>query len=184
MTDWPEELQKAFAGFARGKSWGGEEWESCVTELIALESAWGFPNKGLLAVPNSAGDRPSEIEKFMRYGRKWGSKMELGEAIGPCALEETFSHRWWDWWTLVQPEGRKLANGDLRRADEVATKDWEEIAKMAGRNGVLLYMGGLLWWGEAAAAAPESEDLLKDWRLAVDDVAAVLRGAREAVDTK
>ncbi|KAJ7917312.1 hypothetical protein B0H13DRAFT_2322554 [Mycena leptocephala] len=27
---WPEELQKAFAGFARGKSWGGERWERCV----------------------------------------------------------------------------------------------------------------------------------------------------------
>ncbi|KAJ7853403.1 hypothetical protein B0H13DRAFT_1904079 [Mycena leptocephala] len=164
-SDWPEELQKAFTGFARGKAWGGEEWEHCVTELLTLESVWGFPNKGLLAVLNSAEDRPSEIEKFMRYGRKWGPKMELGSAIGPCALEESFANRWWAWWAQVQPKGRKLSDGVLQRPDKVAMKEWEDIGKMAGRNGVLLYVGGLLWWGEAAAVAPEAETLLGDWRV-------------------
>jgi hypothetical protein len=159
---WPEELRKAFEGFARGKSWGGEKWENCVTELIALERAWAFPSKGLLAVPNSAEDRLGEVEKFMRYGCKWGSRMELSSEVGPCTVKESFTGRWWDWWALVQPEGCKSGDGEMQRADEVAREEWEKIGKMAGRNGVLLYVGALLWWGKAAAAAPEAEKLLDD----------------------
>ncbi|KAJ7813176.1 hypothetical protein B0H13DRAFT_2382726 [Mycena leptocephala] len=179
---WPEELQTAFAGFARGKSWGGERWERCVLELVALERAWDFPGKGLLAVPNSAEDRPGEVERFMRYGRKWGSRMELASEIGPGTAKNSFAGQWWNWWGVVQPESRKNGDSEMRRADEVPREEWEEIGRMAGRNGVLLYVGALLWWGEAAAAAPEAEKLLEDWCLAVDDVAAVLGEARKAVE--
>ncbi|KAJ7899926.1 hypothetical protein B0H13DRAFT_2336684 [Mycena leptocephala] len=45
---------------------------------------------------------------------------------------------------------------------------------MPGRNGMLLYVGSLLWWGEAAVAAEDTESLLQDWRCTVEDVAAVL----------
>ncbi|KAJ6593076.1 hypothetical protein B0H19DRAFT_1245892 [Mycena capillaripes] len=97
-SDWQAELQNTFGGFARGESWGGEGWRRCVTKLIALEKAWGFPNKGLLAVPNSADKRPSEVAIFMRYGRKWGLAMELASAIGPRSVKESFAGRWWNWW--------------------------------------------------------------------------------------
>ncbi|KAF8135297.1 hypothetical protein K438DRAFT_1786924 [Mycena galopus ATCC 62051] len=47
-----------------------------------------------------------------------------------------------------------------------------------GRNGVLLYVGGLLWWGEAAAGeSGRRAELLADWLLAVDDVCGVLDAA-------
>jgi hypothetical protein len=181
---WPEELQKAFAGFARAKSRGGEKWKRCVLELVALERVWGFPSKGLLAVPNSAEDRPGEVERFMCYGRKWGSRMDLTSEIGPSDAKDSFAGRWWNWWCVLQPESRKNGDSEMRHADEVPREEWEDIGKMAGRNGVLLYVGALLWWGEAAAAAPEAEKLLEDWRLAVDDVAAVLGEARKGLEAK
>jgi hypothetical protein len=52
---------------------------------------------------------------------------------------------------------------------------------MAGRNGLLLYVGALLWWGEAAAGEKEREALLGEWKVAVLDVAGVLERAKEAV---
>ncbi|KAJ7899927.1 hypothetical protein B0H13DRAFT_2336685 [Mycena leptocephala] len=64
-SEWTEELLKAFEAFARAKSWGGEQWEHCVTQLIRLEKAWAFPAKGVLAAPNMSESRPSEVEKFM-----------------------------------------------------------------------------------------------------------------------
>ncbi|KAJ7917311.1 hypothetical protein B0H13DRAFT_2322553 [Mycena leptocephala] len=97
--------------------------------------------------------------------------------------QDRFAGRWWNWWGVVQPESRKNGDSEMRRADEVPREEWEEIGRMAGRNGVLLYVGALLWWGEAAAAAPEAEKLLEDWRLAVDDVAAVL-GRQESSRSK
>ncbi|KAJ6557768.1 hypothetical protein B0H19DRAFT_1070382 [Mycena capillaripes] len=165
IEGWPHKLRKVFGEFVRAKSWGGEKWADCLTQLITLERVWQFPNKGLLAAPKG-GERPSEIAKFMQYGRKWGVTLELQSAVGPREEEGLFASRWWDWWDAVQPKGRKSAKGKLGRAD-----------KMAVRNGVLLYVGALLWWGEAAAAEPEAEMLLKEWRGAVDDVRAVLAQA-------
>ncbi|KAJ6489290.1 hypothetical protein C8R47DRAFT_1215640 [Mycena vitilis] len=42
-SGWSEELRNTFVGFARGKSWGGKDWEKVVTALISLEKASGFP---------------------------------------------------------------------------------------------------------------------------------------------
>ncbi|KAJ7920729.1 hypothetical protein B0H13DRAFT_2319009 [Mycena leptocephala] len=176
-SQWPEELRNAFAAFARGKSWGGKHWERCVTQFIALERVWGFPSKGLLAALNSAGDRPKEIPDFMQSGRKWKSPVELQSMCGPARLEDSFGCRWWEWWGTAQPASRRKANGEFGPPHDVAASEWEEIGKMAGRNGLLLFLGGLLWWGEAAAAADDSEGLLDDWRDAVEDVAAVITEA-------
>ncbi|KAJ7925775.1 hypothetical protein B0H13DRAFT_1862859 [Mycena leptocephala] len=176
-SQWPEELRNAFVAFARGKSWGGKHWERCVTQFIALERMWGLPSKGLLAAPNSAGDRPKEIPDFMQSGRKWKSTVELQSMCSPARLEESFGCRWWEWWGAAQPASRRKANGEFGPPHDVAASEWEEIGKMAGRNGLLLFLGGLLWWGEAAAAADDSEGLLDDWRGAVEDVAAVITEA-------
>lgn len=146
-SQWPDELRNAFAAFARAKSWGGEQWERCVMQLIALERVWGFPSKGLVAAPNSAGDRPKEIPDFMQSGRKWKSTVDLQSVCGPARLEESFGSRWWEWWGTAQPGSRRKANGELGPPHDVAASEWEEIGKMAGRNGLLLFLGGLLWWG-------------------------------------
>lgn len=78
---------------------------------------------------------------------------------------------------LVQPESRKSPDGTLKSVEKVAKKEWEDLKKMAGRNGVLLYFAGLLWWGEATAREPEAEILLGEWRVAVEEVRSVLEGA-------
>jgi hypothetical protein len=46
---------------------------------------------------------------------------------------------------------------------------------------MLLYVVGLLWWGEAAVAEENAKALLEDWKVAVLDVALVLGRATEAV---
>jgi hypothetical protein len=74
----------------------------------------------------------------------------------------------------VQPQTQKQVDGEWRHADEIPSGEWAEVGKMPGRNGMLLYVGSLLWWGEAAVAAEDTESLLQDWRCAVEDVAAVL----------
>ncbi|KAJ7765184.1 hypothetical protein B0H16DRAFT_1717735 [Mycena metata] len=177
MSAWPEELQFAYSGFDRGQDWGGPEWKRCIVALIELERAWGFARKGLLSVPNGENERLAEVPEFMRYARKWDKPFALTSEIGPTAVEGSMAARWWDWWTRVQPECRMQESGKLKLAERVPLEEWEELGKMSGRNGVLLYVGVLLWWGEAAAeteAEKEREVLLKDWRYAVDDVAIVL----------
>ncbi|KAJ7843280.1 hypothetical protein B0H13DRAFT_1909423 [Mycena leptocephala] len=174
-SEWPQELRNALSAFARGKSWGGKEWEECVTGLIALERAWEFPAKGQLAAPNSAGDRPQEIPDFMQAGQKWASPVELQSICGPSSLEESFARRWWKWWDTAQPGVRRNTDGKLENPQQVPASGWEDIGKMAGRNGLLLFVGGLFWWGEAASAAEDSDLLLDDWRKAIEDVAGVMR---------
>jgi hypothetical protein len=176
-SEWPQELRNALSAFARGKSWGGEQWKDCVTGLVALERAWGFPAKGPMAAPNTAGDRPKEIPDFMQAGRKWASPVELQSICGPSNLEESFARRWWNWWGTAQPSERRKADGKLGDALDVPASGWEEIGKMCGRNGLLLFVGGLFWWGEAAAAAADCDLLLDDWREAVEDVTAVMKEA-------
>ncbi|KAJ6464242.1 hypothetical protein C8R47DRAFT_1079626 [Mycena vitilis] len=171
--EWSEELRNAFVGYARAKSWGGKEWEEVVTELIALERARGFAQKGLLLAPRTAATRPCEIEGFMRHNRKWAMPMKLTSQIGPRSEATTFAARWWVWWDLVSKAGES--------ADTVPSAEWEELGKMTGRNGVLLYVGALLWWGDAAVKSTDAETLLAEWRLAVEDVRGALVAARKTV---
>jgi hypothetical protein len=48
------------------------------------------------------------------------------------------------------------------------------MRKRYGRNGMLLYVGGLFWWGEAAKDDERASELLAEWHVAVEDVCAVL----------
>ncbi|KAJ7899933.1 hypothetical protein B0H13DRAFT_2336692 [Mycena leptocephala] len=177
MTGWPDELRKAFRAFERGKAWGGNEWETCVTRLIALEKTWKYAAKGMLSAPNGQEDeRPEEIPEFMCLARKWDLPVSLSSGIGPREMEGSFSNQWWRWWGHAQPESRLSKDGEWRAPADLKSEDWSEVAKMHGRNGMLLYLGGLLWWGESAAAVPA---LLADWKLAVEDVSVVLVAAIE-----
>ncbi|KAJ7354689.1 hypothetical protein DFH08DRAFT_985518 [Mycena albidolilacea] len=80
-----------------------------------------------------------------------------------------------------EPAGWKQGEGGWLDPTAVAVAEWEDLGKMVGRNGVLLYMGALLWWGEAANADRNRDVTLSAWKLAVDDVAHVLERAKEAV---
>ncbi|KAJ7776705.1 hypothetical protein B0H14DRAFT_3508229 [Mycena olivaceomarginata] len=160
-----------------GKTWGGPEWKSCVADFIALERASGYPVKGdVLAPQGEKNVRPEEIPTFMQRRRKWEKQVTLSSGIGPASAQGSFADRWWAWWMRAQPAARLQTNRKLGPADAIPVEEWVNISKMAGKNGLLLYMGGLLWWGEAAAAAPDST-LLEDWRVAVLDMSCVLRVA-------
>ncbi|KAJ6495715.1 hypothetical protein C8R47DRAFT_1213193 [Mycena vitilis] len=173
---WPEELRDIFGGCARGKVWGGVVWQECVTELIELERARGFRAKGLLLAPRTRATRPCEIEGFMKDGRKWDLPWPVTTEVGPRSEEATFAARWWVWWDLIQAKSRKAGQSP----ETVPCAEWEDVGMMTGRNGLLLYVGALLWWGEAASASPNAE-LLVEWRVAVEDVRAVIASARKTV---
>ncbi|KAF7330700.1 hypothetical protein MSAN_02448100 [Mycena sanguinolenta] len=177
---WPAELRMAYGAFTRAKEWGGKEWAVCVDNLITLERRWGFREKGRLSMP--AGTAwPEEIPDFMRRARKWDKQMPLTSAPGPASAEGSFAERWWTWWSGAQPEGRRAENGKLTPAVLLLESEFEELSKMSGRNGLLLCVGALLWWGEAALDQEGSTELLKDWKIAVEDVGAVLAKAALAV---
>ncbi|KAJ7429451.1 hypothetical protein B0H11DRAFT_2265630 [Mycena galericulata] len=183
---WPAELQKACNSFTRGKAWGGDDWKKCVDLLIALERAWGFPGKGLLSAPaGGSEERPEEIPTFMRGARKWGAGMEVKGAIGLRTVEASFSGRWWKWWSRIQPPSRHDDDGKLLAVGTLQAQDWDEVAKTHGRNGLLLYLGALFWWGEAVAGQADEtrSSLLEDWRQAADDFCAVLEEAVKGAKT-
>ncbi|KAJ7304574.1 hypothetical protein DFH08DRAFT_976752 [Mycena albidolilacea] len=182
-SGWPQELINAFRAFERGKTWGGAEWVSCVADFVALEQASGYPVKGDVLAPQGEKNlRPEEIPTFMQRRRKWEKGVTLTSGIGPASAQGSFADRWWAWWMRAQPAARVKANGKLGPADAIPMEEWVKFSKMAGKNGLLLYMGGLLWWGEAAAAATDSKMLLGDWRVAVLDMACALRVAVAAKD--
>ncbi|KAJ7713870.1 hypothetical protein B0H16DRAFT_1809240 [Mycena metata] len=176
MTAWPEELKYAYAGFERGQVWGGEVWKVCVDVLIAVERAQGFRAKGWLSAPTS--EHPVEIPDFMRYAHRWDKPLALSSEIGPTANEGSMADRWWNWWTTVQPASRMQAGGKLKLAERVPVVEWEDLGKMSGRNGVLLYVGALLWWGELAV-----DDVVNALRLAAESTTSAANKSADAKPT-
>ncbi|KAJ7025063.1 hypothetical protein C8F04DRAFT_1269670 [Mycena alexandri] len=172
---WTAELKNAMGGFIRLRRLGGADWVACIERLLALERAWGFRDKGLLTAPGEEkGGRPKMVKEWMRYARKWEGKVDLmTRKVGPRGVEGSFAAQWWRWWGSVQPAERKGApDGSLTRL-ELEASAWEVLGKTSGRNGVLLFVGCLLWWGDAVA---EEDDvsLVEDWKEAVSDVVWVL----------
>ncbi|KAJ6470182.1 hypothetical protein DFH09DRAFT_954871, partial [Mycena vulgaris] len=83
------------------------------------------------------------------------------------------AQRWWAWWELMQPAGRVDEKGAWGRPEALGGEAWEEVAKTHGRNGMLLVVGCLLWWGDAVAADGDVA-LREGWKDAVRDVYWVL----------
>jgi hypothetical protein len=137
----------------------------------------GFVDTGKLKAPARKEERPAEVADFMQLRRRWGVPFPLKSEVGPREVEKTFSAQWWTWWRAGQPAARLSLEGEDKWAapSTLPADEWDDMRKRHGRNGMLLYVGGLLWWGEAAAATGERASmLLADWRLAVEDVCAVL----------
>ncbi|KAJ7042311.1 hypothetical protein C8F04DRAFT_1252282 [Mycena alexandri] len=175
VESWSPELRHAVKGLIRLKTWAGADWVECVEKMIGLERAWSFKDKGLLSAPTEGkGGRPKVVKEWMRYARKWEGKVELlTREVGPRGVAGSFAAQWWAWWGGIQPAGREvLADGALTRPDLDGNK-WAIVGKTSGRNGILLFVGCLLWWGEAVAEAGDAS-LTADWKDAVSDVCWVL----------
>jgi hypothetical protein len=181
---WQEELEKVTTGFIHLREWGGPEWVKCIHTLITLERTWGFPSKGLLMAPGADAGRLGEIKGFMRYARKWEVIVDLEtEVIGPRDVEGSFAQCWWGWWRHLQPNAwRNSEDEALMHPESLSAEDWEPIAKTHGYNGMLLFVGCLLWWGDAAAAT-EDPGLQEDWAWAVEDVNWMLGETLKGVGT-
>ncbi|KAK7057359.1 hypothetical protein R3P38DRAFT_2759626 [Favolaschia claudopus] len=184
VESWHPELRAAYAAFQRGSKFGGKDWRDCVKEFIRLERAHGFVTKGKVAAPH--GDekvRPEEVPAFMNRARKWERKVALKSAAGPADDNGSFGARWWGWWKRGQPSSRVGENETLLSLEVVASSEWERLANMVGKNGLLLYVGALLWWGEAAAESERPADLVEDWLRAVVEVRMVLEKAAEVAES-
>jgi hypothetical protein len=152
---WTSELVNAFGGFARGKTWGGASWGKCVGLLLELERRHDFPDKGMLKAPWGKDEHPKEVTDFMAFARRWGNPFPLQTEIGSREKEGSFAARWWTWWEVGQPAARLKGEDGWVAPKEMDASEWEEMSKRHGRNGMLLYIGGLLWWGEAATGDEE-----------------------------
>lgn len=172
---WTPELTKAINGFARGREWGGKEWLNCVSLLVELERKTGFHDKGVLKAPSGKKERPIEVELFMGVGRHWENKFALRSEIGAREVEGSYAQRWWMWWEIGQPVARVENVEECWQApEELDGAEWKEMGQRFGRNGMLLFVGGLFWWGEEAANDERANELLAEWHQAVVDVCRVL----------
>ena len=79
---------------------------------------------------------------------------------------EHFGRQWWAWWISLQPNSR-ICNKDTYDTSLPSLEmDWT-LLKKPGKNGMLLIMLALVWWGKAV-------DRDNGWLKAVADVTVVL----------
>jgi hypothetical protein len=87
---------------------------------------------------------------------------------------ERFGKQWWAWWSSLQPDSR-LHDDPTLISLPTAGMDWTALRK-PGKNGFLLIMVSLAWWGKASGTCG-------GWLKAVVEVTNVLRCLQVASDT-
>ncbi|KAF7971124.1 hypothetical protein HWV62_21996 [Athelia sp. TMB] len=100
--------------------------------------------------------RPLEVREWMRVSKGW---------IDRDIVTEDFGAIWWKWWSALQPSSR-FEEGRLDMMSPTYLMEWKTIRK-PGKNGLLLIIMSLRWWGVASTASGE-------WQKAVDDVSAAI----------
>lgn len=101
--------------------------------------------------------RPEDINKWV------GTDRELVDIL----IKDLpgFEKAWWSWWLSAQPDDRALPGGTLKAPE--MNMDWEKMRSKTGRNGLMLVILSLAWWGK-------SSNNSKPWKRAVADLGAVL----------
>jgi hypothetical protein len=145
-----------------------------VSLLVEFEKTTGFHDKGKLKAPDKKGERPVEFADFMQLRCQWDTPFALQTEIGSRTLKDSFAQRWWMWWELSQPAARLETENEWLAPAELDSEEWGDMRKRYGQNGMLLYVGGLFWWGEAAKDDERATELLAEWRVAVEDTCMVL----------
>ncbi|KAJ7018491.1 hypothetical protein C8F04DRAFT_1277636 [Mycena alexandri] len=160
-ADWTGEL-------VRGKEWG-IVWARCVAGFFDFESAHGYSeNRAQIPVAK----RPRAMGEWLARGRQWDRFGQIGTMpIGDQNSEGSWVEGWWSYWVSLQPVERVYMGGALSQPNNA---DWEDLAKLNGKNGLLQVMALLLWWGDYVG---DGADVFQfnDWTRAVQDVTWVLR---------
>lgn len=166
-SKWPQHMLDAYQYFTQeataiddvstgnARSWG-DQWLGCVREFVEFQRRANFPDTGPSFSP-AVGVRPPEIASWMKNRRPW-KDIEIEDA-------EVFGHQWWNWWFLLQP-GTRTCDENGKQLSPAINMDWSDIEK-PGKNGFLLVMMALVWWGRASNAGG-------GWLEAVKDVSKVL----------
>ena len=138
----------------KARNWG-DRWLLCLESFFEFQSRAGFPKSGP-SFPLFTNVRPLEIANWMKNGRHWQDAHIIDV--------EEFARRWWAWWHLLQPKSRICDEGDPQLP--TSKMDWSDLRK-PGKNGFLLIIISLVWWGKRS-------DQDEHWIKAISDVTAVL----------
>jgi hypothetical protein len=145
------------------RNWG-DIWLGCLQAFVEFQRATGFPEGGS-SFPPATDVWPCEIAMWMKGGRHW-KDVELAD-------KERFGQQWWDWWCSLQPKSRVPTDHRMFHSiSPTVDMDWSDLRK-PGRNGFLLIMIVLVWWGKASNREGS-------WLKAVADVFEVLTCIQKA----
>jgi len=125
------------------RNWG-DEWLVCVQAYIEFQRRASFPDAGS-SFPPAKGVRPPEIAVWMKNRRPW-KDVEIKDT-------GIFSRQWWAWWLSLQPKSRICGSGADDNLLPTLEMDWSQLQK-PGKNGFLLMMLALVWWGQAVDRDP------------------------------
>ncbi|KAJ7834285.1 hypothetical protein B0H13DRAFT_1653358, partial [Mycena leptocephala] len=122
-----------------GRTWGAN-WARCVSGFFNFESAHGY-SEGNAQI--STIHRPWVVSNWLARSRQWDRQMAL-DFLGAEEEEGTWVGNWWKWWVSLQPVERVYHE---RRLEQSSSADWDVLAQLHGKNGLLQVMATLLWWG-------------------------------------
>ncbi|KAJ7841674.1 hypothetical protein B0H13DRAFT_1910139 [Mycena leptocephala] len=167
---WSDSLTQAHQ-YCSAKAWG-ITWTALVAALVHYEwSNYHHEDRGCL----DSTHRPTEIPQWMKKHRVYDD-YNVGADFG----QQLFT-----WWKELGPRRRwkELADGEHPARDVKGWEDWGRL-NVSGRNGPLLIVVGLAWWGQtiwnegAVAGLEGGEAALSaatDWRFLVEDVTWALK---------
>ena len=103
--------------------------------------------------------QPTEVSYWQKSHRPW---KDQGLRMKPLAQ---FEKDWWSWWKSLQPNARGANDTEYMQPSRV-DMDWTTL-RAPGRNGFLLVMVSLTWWGKLSGCSDA-------WQLAMLDVTVTL----------
>jgi hypothetical protein len=111
----------------------------------------------------SAKNRPTAVGDWLQRTRSLTWFPDLSKP----SLMKTYSNNWWVWWMVCQPSWR-IPNSDGKGfRHSSGSGDWSTLL-VGGKNGMLLHVMALAWWGNAALGTAQE---MKKWTVAVKEVA-------------
>ncbi|KAJ7432046.1 hypothetical protein B0H11DRAFT_2261110 [Mycena galericulata] len=175
-SEWSESLVGAHAYLSK-KNWGSD-WEALVQSLVNFEwSHYHHEDNGKLPKGQC---RPDEFAQWMKEHRPFID----------YRVQEGFGARLLAWWKELGPPTRWDGVGDKEGEEKEPTCDWKRFwvgewsrLTSTGRNGPMLLILGLAWWGQTIWNAGAADGLggsdaalaaAGDWKLLVKDVHGVI----------